>query len=353
MRIPGFLTLLWSLLFAAHAFAGTPPLYRLSGSIPAPAALWDYASIDPAVGRLYIGRFGGVLAVDLADGQVTPAILRSAVVHGVAPLPGGLAAASNGKADTVTIFDGKTGKVLAVIPAGKRPDGILYDSVLKLVMVSDSEGDALTLIDPARRVVVGTVALGGQPEAFASDGRGHAYGNLEDKNELVVVDLSVRRVTARIPLPRCREPTGLALDRLHGAVISACRNGTVDVVSTRTKKLATTLKIGAGPDAVMLDPGRGYVLIPSGSAGVLNVIRVSANGTGKLIAKIPTEVGARTGAVDPKTGNVYLPVAELNPPAHAGELPSVVPGTFRVLVYSLQAKKAQQERPPPTTRASL
>lgn len=353
MRIPGLLTALWSLLFAAQALAATPPLYRLAGSIPAPAALWDYASVDPTIGRLYVGRYGGVLSVDLADSRVTPTILRSAVVHGVAPLPGGLAAASNGKADTVTIFDGRTGKVLAIIPAGKRPDGILYDAALRLVMVSDSEGDALTLIDPARRVVAGTVALGGQPEAFASDGRGHAYGNLEDKNELAVVDLSARKVTARIPLPRCREPTGLALDRLHGVVISACRNGTVDIVSTRTHQVVTTLKIGAGPDAVMLDPGRGYVLIPSGSAGVLNVIRVSANGAGKLISKIPTEVGARTGAVDPKTGNVYLPVADLTPPAHAGELPSVVPGTFRVLVYSLEGITVQQERSPPNTRAPL
>ncbi len=353
MRIPRFLAALWSLLFAAHALAGAPPLYRLVGSIPAPAALWDYASVDPAMDRLYVGRFGGVLAVDLADKRVTPTLLRSAVVHGVAPLPGGLAAASNGEADTVTIFDGRTGKVLAVIPAGKRPDGILYDDLLKLVMVSDSEGDALTLIDPARRAAVGTVALGGQPEAFASDGRGHAYGNLEDKNELAVVDVSSRRVTARIPLPRCREPTGLALDRRHGAVISACRNGTVNIISTRTREVTTTLKVGAGPDAVMLDPERGYVLIPSGSAGVLNVVRVSANGAGKLIGKIPTEAGARTGAVDPKTGNVYLPVAELIPPAHAEELPSVVPGTFRVLVYSLQGTTARQERSPPATRARL
>ena len=334
MRMTKAFKVIGLLLLTSQAAAGTPRLYRLVGSISAPAALWDYASIDPSIGKLYVGRIGGVLAVDLASRRVIPILLKSALVHGVAPLPGGLAAASNGAADSVTIFEGRNGTILGVVPAGKGPDAILYDPDLKLLIVADSRGNSLTLIDPARRVMVGSIALGGRPEAFAPDGHGQLYDNIADKNQLAIVNVAERTVTDRIPLPGCREPTGIALDQMRAAVISACRNGVAVIVSTRTRRVLASLKIGTGPDAVMLDPARGYALIPSGSAGVLNVIGISADGTGRSISAIPTEVWARTGAVDPRTGDVYLPVARLTPPAHAGELPSVVPGTFRILVYS-------------------
>ena len=50
-----------------------------------------------------------------------------------------------------------------------------------------------------------------------------------------------------------------------------------------------------------------------------------------VIDTIPTQTGARTGAVDPKTGRIYLPTAEYNLPAPAGQRPTTKPGTFVVL----------------------
>ncbi len=46
---------------------------------------------------------------------------------------------------------------------------------------------------------------------------------------------------------------------------------------------------------------------------------------------VPTQIGARTGAVDPKTGRIYLPTAEYVPFA-AGQRPTTKPGTFQILV---------------------
>jgi DNA-binding beta-propeller fold protein YncE len=327
-------TLLMSNAFAADRTPSSPKNYRLLGSIYAPAALWDYASVDQPTGWLYIGRVGGVLAVHLSDDRVIPQLVRSALVHGVAALPGGLAAASNGRSNTVTIFKARSGKIVAIVPAGKEPDGIGYDSALGLIVVSDYGGDSLTLIDAMSRAPVGAIALGGRPEAFAIADHNELYDNITDKNEVAVVDLRARKVTARIALPGCREPTGLAFDRRNHFVISACENGSVDIISTATRKVSSNLKVGVGPDAVMFDATRGYALIPSGAAGILSVIRISPQGVGTLMEKVPTEIGARTGAVDPASGKVYLPVAQVVPSARSGELPSVIPGTFRILVYA-------------------
>jgi hypothetical protein len=47
---------------------------------------------------------------------------------------------------------------------------------------------------------------------------------------------------------------------------------------------------------------------------------------------VPTQIGARTGTVDPRTGRVWLPTAQYNLPVPAGQRPTTKPGTFEVLV---------------------
>jgi hypothetical protein len=43
-------------------------------------------------------------------------------------------------------------------------------------------------------------------------------------------------------------------------------------------------------------------------------------------------VGARTVALDERTGRLYLPTAKYGPPATPGGRPTVEPGSFQVLV---------------------
>ncbi|MGA9657759.1 MAG: hypothetical protein WBQ60_01470 [Asticcacaulis sp.] len=45
-----------------------------------------------------------------------------------------------------------------------------------------------------------------------------------------------------------------------------------------------------------------------------------------------TRPGARTAALDPDTGRIYLPFAEYDPPPKPENRPSIVPDTFAVLV---------------------
>jgi hypothetical protein len=51
------------------------------------------------------------------------------------------------------------------------------------------------------------------------------------------------------------------------------------------------------------------------------------------VAQVTTAVSARTIALDPDTGRVYLPSAKLAPPV-GNERPKPVPGTFNVIVVS-------------------
>jgi DNA-binding beta-propeller fold protein YncE len=213
------------LALAGRAEAAPTPHYVMTTAWPAPDAGWDYASVDAAARRLYVGRFGGVLAVDLKTGVVSPSILKSSLVHGVAPLAGGLAAASNGDDDTVAIFDGKTGDVVATVQAGKGPDSIVLDPWSGLLAVTDEDGGQITLIDPAKHTRAGAIAIGGAPEAVVSDHHGLLYNSVDDHAEVAVISVARRKVIGRIKLPRCDRPTGIAYDPVRRVVISACRNG--------------------------------------------------------------------------------------------------------------------------------
>ena len=59
---------------------------------------------------------------------------------------------------------------------------------------------SITLVDPADGAVTGTLDLGGSPEQAQSDGQGHLYVDLEDKDQVAVVDLKVIKVTAQYDL---------------------------------------------------------------------------------------------------------------------------------------------------------
>ena len=47
---------------------GDAPHYQVTGEISTSTARWDYAAIDTRARRLYVGRVGGVLAIDLQTG---------------------------------------------------------------------------------------------------------------------------------------------------------------------------------------------------------------------------------------------------------------------------------------------
>lgn len=93
-----------------------------------------------------------------------------------------------------------------------------------------------------------------------------------------------------------------------------------------------TVAIGEGADAVIGDPARARLYVPAGGDGTLTVLEDRAGGVVRLAA-ITTEKAARTGAVDPRTGIVYLPTAKLTP-GKPGSRGTPVAGSFHILAVA-------------------
>jgi DNA-binding beta-propeller fold protein YncE len=330
MKISGILAFVLPALALAAAAPAGPPI-KVVQRIAGPDGGWDLLSVDPAHHRLLVARTDGVMAVDLRTGAVTPKFVPGARLHAAFAIPGTrLGIATSGQSNSAILFDSATGAVTAQVPTGANPDAAIYDPASKTVWVMNARDGTATIVDPAAAKAVGTVAIGGGLELPALDGHGHLFVNVEDKNEIAEIDLARRSVIRHIALPGCDGPTGLAY-LPSGILVSACANGVAKLVRAATGAVAGEIAIGPRPDGAFADPARHRAYIPSGGDGTLAVID-TAPPLPRLIARIPTQAGARTGAVDAATGRVYLPTARFQPAAAAGQRPRAVPGSFEILV---------------------
>jgi DNA-binding beta-propeller fold protein YncE len=329
MRFRSVFAMLALGLLAPAAFAGA---FKTVDQIKGADGPWDYAIVDADNRRLLVARGDGVMAVDLDSGAVTPTLVPGKRVHGVVTLPGGRGLISNGDSSSATLFQAKDGKVLAEFPAGAKADAVVREPKTGLVVVMNSKDGTATLIDPGKAATAGTMSIGGTLEFAAADGQGHVFVNVEDKNEIVFLDIPNRKVTARHPLPDCDSPTGLALDNDSHTLLAACGNGKASAISAIDGHPIASLPIGKGPDAVLFDAKGKRFLVPCGGDGILVTIEETPAGL-KPAGSAATARGARTGAFDATTGKVYLPTADFAP-AEPGKRPAPIPGSFHILVLS-------------------
>jgi DNA-binding beta-propeller fold protein YncE len=299
---------------------------------------WDYLLLDPATRRLYVSRGTRVVVIDADSGAVRGEIPNTPGVHGVALAPDlGRGATSNGRDQSVTIFDLRSLKALGrVRTTGGNPDAIVYEPATHRVFTFNGAGQNATAIDVMAGAVAGTVALGGKPEFAVALGDGRIYVNIEDTAELVVLDARRLAVEARWPLAPCQEPTGLALDAAHARLFAACSNRLMVVIDPGNGRVVATLPIGDGVDGTAFDAGTGLAFSSNGE-GTLTVIREVTPDSFAVVETVPTQRGARTLALDPRTHALFLPTAEFGPapaptPEQPRPRPALVPGTFVILV---------------------
>jgi DNA-binding beta-propeller fold protein YncE len=315
---------------AAHA-SGDGQL-QVVDRVSGPDGGWDYASFDAARHRVYVTHGTTVLALDTATDKLNPNFAPGDRLHEVVVVPNSdLLVTTNSGDSTARILKASDGSLVKSLSVAKDADGGAYDPATGLVVVINGDAGVLTLIDPKQQSVVGTIPVGDPLEFGQPDGKGKFYVNDEKTGEVVAVDLKARKVLAHYPMQGCTRPTGLAYvegDR----VISSCGSNVAKILDAATGHEIASLKIGGFPDAVLYDPKRHLAFVPTALDGQLTVISLAGPDNDKVVATVSTQIGARTGTVDPTSGKVYLPTAEYVLPVPAGQRPTTKPGTFQILV---------------------
>lgn len=328
-------------LFLAGASLGLSLVASVSVATAAPSVVdkltgpdggWDYLTVDSSAGRAYVARSAGVSVFDLATKKVSTIASDLTRTHIALPINGGkellVTVGSTGEA---VIIDATTGLVRTRVKTGEKPDAAGFDPVSGLVWVMDNKGGGVALVNPTTGALDSKIAVDGALEFVVSNGQGKVFINVEDKNELVTVDVASRKVIAHTPLATCDGPSGLAYDAAHDVTVSVCSNKLAVIVSGKTSKVVGTVAIGAGPDAAVYDAKSQLVFVPAGREGKLYGVDAAK---ASVVSVTPTQVSARTANIDSATGLIYLPAAAFAPPATAGARPSAVPGSFNLVVVS-------------------
>ena len=300
---------------------------------------WDYLTVDSSGKRLFVSRATRVDVVSTESGMVIGTIPDTLGVHGIALAEDSRRGyTSNGKADSVTVFDLDTLKTIKEVKiGGHNPDAILYEPKAKHIFTFDGKSKDVTVIDAGTLQIVATLPVPDKPEFAADDRAGRIYVNIEsDPGQMVVIDSRALSVKATWPLPGCSSPSGLAIDRMHHRLFSVCDGKVMVVTDARTGKQVGRVTIGEGPDAAAYDAKRGLVFSSNGE-GTLTVVHQDTPDKYRVIDTLATQRGARTMALDGSSGKVYLVTAKFGPapPATAEQprpRPSLIPDSFTILV---------------------
>jgi DNA-binding beta-propeller fold protein YncE len=363
------------------------------------AGNWDYLTMDPQSSRLFIAHGPVVQVVDTETGILAGQVTGLRFAHSIAlDDTGEVGYVSDGPANQVDVFDRRTFKIVARISTGPSPRALVYEPQTKLVFAvsadllpqssissrpaSQPARSSITVIDAQTRSAIASILLPGKLGFAASNGAGQLFIILEDRNEIAWIDAaaiearlhgapssaaSAQPVPARSPraqvtidwsaLPRsvqssgihvrffplgsqCPDPRSLAVDSAHMRIFAACNNLTMEVLNAANGDLITSLPIGYGVDAIGYDPDRGLIYTANGAPmGSLTVIHQDVTDTYAVIQTLPTRQRARTLAVNPANGDVYLVTdylgMPLDKPGAIGTLHTMqAPGSFQVLVIS-------------------
>jgi DNA-binding beta-propeller fold protein YncE len=238
----------------------------------------------------------------------------------------------------------------------------------------------ISIIDPDKRTRVADVEVCGILGAAAADGNGQVYFTIGNFNAVgglnasSIVALTERRGSPELTrvhgyftgdgtllldfktwtsmggisphfrifhLGReCENPRAVAVDAAHARLFAACANMKFQALATDTGATLAALTIGPGVDAMAYDADRGLIYTANGGGyGSVSVVRQHLTDSYSVIQNLPTRQQARTVAVDPSSGLVYLVTtlygANLkNPPMNGiGTLKlNPIDGSFQVLV---------------------
>jgi YVTN family beta-propeller protein len=303
-----------------------------------PAERWDYATFDSSQNRIYVAHGDHVTAVNAASGAIIGQIgPLPGGTHGIAvSLKDGVGFTDDGDAGVAAAFDLNSLKIVKKIATARDADGIIYDPASRHVFVINGDSGSVTVIDPKSSAAIATIAVGAGLEAGDVDGRGRFFVDGAEKHDIVVIDTATNKLVAHYPMPECERPHGIAIDPVARRVFATCINKVMVAVDADTGRNVATLPIGMGSDGAAFD-GKRKLALSSNGEGTISVIREIDADHYVALPAVATQRGARTIAIDPATGRLYLPaadIAHIDPPATPGGRPHItyVPGSSKLLV---------------------
>lgn len=315
-------TLLWPALAAFLFLAGSDAVNAQSflktvADVPLPGGTtrFDYQSLDPKSGRLYLSHMGdgNVVVFDTKTNKVVANIPGFPTVTGVLVVPALKSVyASVAHNHEVAVLDTEKLVVSKRIKDGKFPDGLAYSPETHKVFVSDEAGGVETVIDTQRNERVNTIQMGGEVGNTQYDPVSHLiYACVQTRSELVEINPETDKIQARYHLSGGEHPHGFYIDDQNGKAYIACEgNNKLLVFDMKNHSVENVFPVAGGPDVLAFDRGL-QLLYVACESGAVSLFRYS-NGKLEKVGNVNVGPNSHSVSVDSETHRVYFPLKNVN-----------------------------------------
>jgi DNA-binding beta-propeller fold protein YncE len=196
-------------------------------------------------------------------------------------------------------------------------DTAKYDSAANILYVVtggkdvDMKTATLEAVNPDTGAKVGSVTFSdNHVEAMSfADGDPRLFINLTQTNKLAVVDRKAMKILNVWPVPPAQQNAMVAFDPAQHRLYLVCRSpGMVVVMNSDTGAVVGTATAPLRSDEVQYDAATHRLYVPGGE-GYMGIYDTSDPNHLKLIEKVKTEPGAKTGVLVPSMHRLFLAVS--------------------------------------------
>lgn len=243
-----------------------------------------------------------MLMLAAAAGLLVCAGAQAHAARGAHRAPPYYAFVTNEISGNLSIIDGRTLKVVATVPLGRRPRGIEASPDGRYLYIAlsgspiegppgshhgplpppDKAADGIGVFNIANRTLARVIRGVSDPEklAVSPDGR-RLYVASEDTGNAVVMDVATGRTLASVPVGA--EPEGVRVSPNGRFVYFTSESANeVSVMSARTDALVGQFKVGVRPRSVAFSPSGRRAYVPGeadGSVTIVNTTKMQPAGT--------------------------------------------------------------------------
>ncbi|HEU5340548.1 hypothetical protein [Edaphobacter sp.] len=312
---------LLTLFTAGLSLAGgqVTPSVKLVKSIPLAGYTgdFDHFAVDADRGRLLLAAedHATVEVFDLRTLAHLRTIAGFGAPHSILARPGSKTVIiTDSGSQMSTIRDANTLAIEKKIVLTPGADSAMYDRAANVYYIVTGGKDVnmqtaeLDAINPDTGAKLGSVVFhDNHVEAFDIDPTSNKlYINLTQTNKLAVVDRKAMKVLAVWPVPEAQQNAMVALDPQQHRLYVVCRApGKVVVLSSDDGHLIGTQPAPLRADQVQYDASAHLLYVPGGE-GWMGIYDTSDANHLKLIEKVPTAPGAKTGLLLPRQHRLFL-----------------------------------------------
>jgi len=221
---------------------------------------------------------------------------------------------ANGGNGQCIFYETQTYNQLAIVNLQDDADNMRFDSASNMLYAGYGNG-GIAIIDVVSMKKVGAIALDGHPESFRiSRKQNRIYINVPDEDETAVGDLSNNTIITKWKNTKASSNFPMALCEENNLLFIGCRHpAMLEMLNAQTGEVMYTIKCSGDADDIFYYAPDSLMFVSAGE-GLIDVFRINAKKELVLFDQVKTRKGSRTSLLLSREKKFLLAV-----PARAGE----------------------------------